>query len=326
MTVRKTPIPDLVHGPWAPLWKSYVRALRAEGRSDLTLETYGYALAAFQQHLAGQGRLPALHQVTRDQVRGFLAHLGETRQPGTVHNRFRALRTFFRWMLAEGEMPQDAYPMANVAEPQLPQTVPEVLPQDAVARMLEVCAGRDFAGRRDAALIRFLLDTGARRGEVAGMTMDRRDLDLDAQLARLVGKGSKERVVRFGQKAARDLDRYLRARASHPKAQTRIPVALGRADETALALWVGKRGAMTGSGVYQVVRDRAREAGLEERVFAHVFRSTFADAWLSADGSETDLMTLAGWESMTMLRRYVRRRQMERARAAHVRLSPGDRV
>lgn len=158
------------------------------------------------------------------------------------------------------------------------------------------------------------------------MTLSPKDFDLDAQAARLAGKGGKARVVAFGSKAARDLDRYLRARAVHPHAATLVPVRLGGRDERAPALWVGKRGPMTGSGVYQVVRGRAKQAGLEERVFAHIFRATFADMWLSADGTEGDLMALAGWESMTMLRRYTRKRRADRARDAHRGLSPGDRI
>jgi integrase len=101
---------------------------------------------------------------------------------------------------------------------------------------------------------------------------------------------------------------------------------MGAKDETAPAFWVGKRGAMTGSGVYQVVRARAVEAGLEERVFAHLFRSTFADMWLEASGNEGDLMALAGWDSMTMLRRYTAKRRAERAINAHRERSPGDRI
>jgi integrase len=159
----------------------------------------------------------------------------------------------------------------------LPDQPPPVLTDDQLRRLLQWCDGRDFTDRRDTAIIRLFIDTGVRVSEAAGILLPD-DLDLDDQVVIVLGKGRRQRTVPFGRKTALALDRYLRLRASHQFA--RLP-----------NLWVG---AMTPSGLFQVIADRGASVGLPG-LHPHQFRHSFADSWLSAGGNEGDLMRLAGW-------------------------------
>ena len=168
----------------------------------------------------------------------------------------------------------------------------------------------DFASRRDTAIILLLVDTGMRRAECVGMTLD--DVDLDQRIVWVLGKGRRPRALPIGRKTAQALDRYLRAREGHRLAH--LP-----------HLWVGRNGPMTPSGIYQVVHDRARAAGLPA-MHPHQLRHAFATSWLAEGGNENELMLVAGWKSRIMIDRYTKATAVERARASHARLSPGDRL
>jgi len=296
------------HANIESLGRSWQRSLRAENKSPKTVQTYREAVEAFDGFLAAQGITMAASQLTREHVEMFITDQLARWKPATASVRFRALQQFFQWTLEEGELKQS--PMARMRPPIVPVEPPPVLGEEQLGRLLRACDGGTFQARRDRALILLLLDTGMRRGELAGLKVD--DIDLERNLAVVLGKGRRPRACPFGRKTAQALDRYLRLRATH------------RATDSS-ALWLGKAGLLTSNGVYQVVRDVATRAGLPD-VYPHQLRHSFAHAWLSNGGSETDLMQLTGWKSRTMLQRYGASAAAERAREAHKRLSPGDRL
>jgi site-specific recombinase XerD len=91
-------------------------------------------------------------------------------------------------------------------------------------------------------------------------------------------------------------------------------------------LWIGERGIMTGWWIYQIVRVRAEQARIDQRVFVHLFRHLFAHGMKVAGARDEDIMTAGGWRRSASMRRYGHSMAAARAKATHERLSPRDRL
>ncbi len=292
------------------LLASWRRHLAAQRMSPATLDTYSASVRGLDRFLGGQAMPQVAARIEREHVEAFITYLLERWKPATAHNRYRALRSFFGWLVDEGEVREN--PMARMKPPRLPEESAPVLREADFRRLLEVCErDKSLAGRRDAAILRVLIDTGARRGEVLGLTLE--DVDLDVGLLRVIGKGSRTRHVPVGAQTVRSIDRYLRARAKHPMASSP-------------RLWLSRKGVLRESGLAELVRDRGREAGLTMRLHPHAFRHAYAHAMLAAGMQETDLMAVVGWKSRDMVARYAASTRAERAIAAARLLSPVDRL
>jgi site-specific recombinase XerD len=269
-----------------------LRAIRTQSRTSATSSTIEPC--------------PPSPRASAEHVEAFIADQIARWRPNTARNRYLALKRFLDWLTEEGLT--ESSPMARMRPPRVPEEPVPLLGEDAVRALLRACEGRLFNDRRDAALIRLLLDSGARRSEIAGLTVDA--IDLREKTATVLGKGRRPRLITFGPRTAQALDRYLRERRLHRDAERP-------------ELWLGHRGPVRGDGIADILVRRCDAAGLP-RVGAHAFRHLFAHTLLSAGMQETDLMRLAGWRSRQMVARYAASAGTDRAIAAYRRIAPSD--
>jgi integrase/recombinase XerD len=287
------------------LLDSWTLHLRSERKSPHTIESYQHGVLAF---LRWARRNEVAPRLSKANVQAFVVDLLEGgASASTASSRQISCRLFSTWLYGAGEIAADE--LVGLKPPKVDDVLVDPLTPDEVKAMVAACKGSRFRDARDEAIIRFMAECTARAREVTRMTL--KQTRVIEGTAVLMGKGGKERLVPFGPYTARAIDKYLRARRRHPYAAS---------DQ--LWLGVGRR-TFDYPGLYYALRERAEQAGVQG-FHPHRLRHTAADSWLEAGGSEGGLMTIAGWESHEMLRRYTKRRAAVRALDEARRLDLGN--
>jgi integrase/recombinase XerC len=287
------------------LLRSFERHLRAQNRSERTVGNYLESARLAQAFREGRGK--GLEEATQADLEDFLADILRRRSANTAATRYKVLRVLYRWLEEEEELPN---PMARMKPPIIPEQPIPIVPADGLRRLLAACAGRGFEARRDTAIIMLLLDTGARRAELADLQLAHVDLDLDVLL--VLGKGRRERALPYGHKGWRGSG-ALPSRPRSPQAR-RPSVAVDRLEGPAHGLRPGDDAAAP--------RRPGRPAGPASPPVPPHLRASVAGRGWGRDRPDAP----GRLESRQMLQRYGASAADARAREAHRRLSPADRL
>ncbi|MBN2409894.1 MAG: site-specific tyrosine recombinase XerD [Candidatus Aminicenantes bacterium] len=200
-----------------------------------------------------------------------------------------ALKSFYRFLLLDGLVDKD--PAANLSSPKAWLSLPKFLTVDEAARLVLQPDERDFHGLRDRAMLEVLYATGLRVSELIRLRPG--DLNLDDGYVICRGKGGKERVVPLGQTAAALTRRYIDG--VRPRLMK----------EPAEALFLTRLGSpFTRQGIWKMLREYARKAGLETKVSPHVLRHSFATHLLERGADLRSVQLMLGHSQITTTQIY----------------------
>lgn len=278
------------------------------GLAKATVAAYGADLRKYGEWLASQG-IHGLDAVSTQDVERYIAFLDDSGESArSKARRLASVHELHRFALGEHMISDDV--SARVKAPKSAETLPDVLTVDEVARLLDaipVSQNRPIAGNspetpdnpvmlRDKALLEFLYATGARVSEACSANLD--DVDLDEKIARLMGKGSKQRLVPVGSYACEAIARYLRG--GRPQLELK---AKGSAERR--ALFLNKRGKrLSRQSVWEIIREAGERAHIGKPLHPHTLRHSFATHLIQGGADVRTVQELLGHASVTTTQIY----------------------
>jgi integrase/recombinase XerC len=208
----------------------------------------------------------------------------------SIARKLSSARSFFRFLLREKMIDQN--PFENLLTPKLPKKLPNFLYPEELTSLLEAPDLKDPQGLRDRAILEVIYGTGLRVTEIK--RMNKNDVDFDEGEIKVLGKGSKERIVLFGSHARSALARYLK--------EGRPKLAAGKKSP---ALFINRRGSrLTTRSVERLIVRYAKKAGLTKKVTPHTLRHSFATHLLSGGADLRMVQELLGHVSLSTTQVY----------------------
>jgi integrase/recombinase XerD len=276
-----------------------------DGLARNTLDSYRRDLEQFGAWLEQQKGKGLLTAGNAD-IQSYLAyfHARKTR-PSSAARLLSSLKRFYRHHLRQGRIKTD--PTLNIDSPKLPRALPKSLTEEDVESLLGAPRVAEALGLRDKAMLETLYASGLRVSEL--VTLKLGQVSQDMGVVRVVGKGSKERLVPLGEEALAWIRRYLK--------EARTGLLRGRASDD---LFVTARGAaMTRQSFWHLLRRYALQAGLKKPISPHALRHAFATHLLNHGADLRVVQLLLGHSdiSTTQIYTHVARERLKQLHAKH---------
>jgi len=251
-------------------------ALSAARLAPRTVEAYRRDLSDFTRWLGG-----APGAATTPQLESYVAQMrADGLAATTIARRVAALRSFFRHQMLLGVRADN--PAAELELPRRRRALPKTLSPGEAERLIDAAAGTTPRSMRDRALVELLYGAGLRVSEAVGL--ERAGVDLENRVVRVIGKGSKERIVPIGREAVDALRRYLAHGRPYLDRRHRPELFLN-----------AQGGGLTRAGAFLILRRVAEKAGLEpERVHPHLLRHSFATHLLEGGADLRSVQEMLG--------------------------------
>jgi len=286
--------------PWRSALKRFDEALAVRGAAEKTRRAYGADVGELARWAAGTDTTPG--EVDYRLLRRYAAHLTSTAREGgrslsapTVARKFASIRAFFRSLVDRGELAQNPADLVSHGRRRSP--LPKLLRTDELTALLDRIPARTPLEMRDRAMLELTYSCGLRCEEV--VNLDAGDLDFDVEELRVLGKGSKTRVVPVGEPAQRAMERYL--------SKGRPALVQAPAEVAEPALFLSKRGRrLSPSDVRRRLRLWLRNAGLSAEASPHALRHSFATHLLEGGADLRAIQELLGHASVSTTQTYTR--------------------
>ncbi len=299
--------PEAPDAPDAPEIDRFIDALWIEdGLASLSLAAYRRDLSLYAQWLwAGTGTGKALLHSTESDLLAFAAQRHAQTRATTANRRLSVFRRFFRWALREGLVATD--PTLKLLAARQPLRVPKSLSEAQVEALLSAPDADTALGLRDRCMLELLYASGLRVSEL--VLLKTLQLRINEGVLHVLGKGSRERLVPFGEEASDWLQRYLQ--------QSRPPLLAARASE---ALFVTRLGAaMSRQMFWKLIKRYALQAGISAPISPHTLRHAFATHLLNHGADLRAVQMLLGHADIgtTTIYTHVARERLRQLHAAH---------
>lgn len=268
---------------WEKIIGSWGRHLRLErGLSPRTVEAYTANLTDFALHLPPKTE-PS--QVTKSDIEAYMVTLYERRTAPTTQARtLSALKAFFRYLVAKGDM--DTSPTEQIASPKCGRPLPDTLSTAEIDAMIAAIDPSSPSGHRDRAIIEVLYSCGLRVSELTGLRLG--DIHFKEGIVSIVGKGNKQRLVPISSEAKRQLRLYLECRTQMLSTSSEDFVFLNQ-----------RGGQLSRMSVFNIVTDSAQRAGITKKISPHTLRHSFATHLLEGGADIRQVQELLGHEDIT---------------------------